>query len=175
MTSITSKAHVAKSRIMRAAGVMSRHGTRVRMVKVVAGDGAGDSHLYGSYPDLASGAKAFESSSADAEMIALMKERDLNPAAEVRDPWIGRMIHGGPAATPKPVSVHRDYHMLRTRLSVAMELIPELDALMKLHDVDVAVAVQLLGPDHELIRVIYRFSSKEHWSTGAKQSVCDPS
>ena len=48
--------------------------------------------------------------------------------------------------------------MLRTRLSVAMELIPELDALMKLHDVDVAVAVQLLGPDHELIRVIYRFS-----------------
>ena len=158
MTPITSKADVEKSRIVRAAGVMLRHGTQVRMVKVVAGDGAGDLHLYGSYPDLASGAKAFESSSADAEMIALMKERDLNPAAEVRDSWIGRMIHGGPAATPKTVSVHRDYHMLRTRLSVAMELIPELDALMKLHDVDVAVAVQLLGPDHELIRVIYRFS-----------------
>ena len=126
MTPITSKADVVKSRIVRAAGVMLRHGTQVRMVKVVAGDGAGDLHLYGSYPDLASGAKAFESSSADAEMIALMKERDLDPAAEVRGPWIGRLVHGDPPVKPRPVSVHRDYHMPSTRLSAAIELVPEL-------------------------------------------------
>jgi hypothetical protein len=53
MTPLTGKVDVVKSRIMRAAGVMSRHGTQVRMVKAVAGDGVGDLHLYGSYPDLA--------------------------------------------------------------------------------------------------------------------------
>ena len=34
---------------------------------------------------------------------------------------------------------------------------------MKLHDLDVAVGVPLLGPDHELMRVVYRFASVEHW------------
>jgi hypothetical protein len=163
MTPITGKANVAKSRIIRTAGVMSRHGTQVCMVKVVAGDGAGDLHLYGSYPDLASGAKAFESFSADAEMIALMKERDLDSVAEVKGPWFGWMIHGGPPVTPKLVTVHHDYHMPRSWLSAAMELIPELDALMKQHHVDVAVGVPLLGPDHELMCVAYWFSSIEHW------------
>jgi hypothetical protein len=47
--------------------------------------------------------------------------------------------------------------MPRNRLSAAIELVPKLDALMKLHDVDVAAGVPLLGPDHESMRVFIGF------------------
>jgi len=171
MTPYIGKSDLAKSRIMRAAGVMSRHGSDVRVTKVVAGDGAGDIHIYGSYSSFETAAEIFENFSQDAEMQAIQQERELNPAGDVRGPWLGRMLYGDPPTSPKPISVQRDYHMPRANLSAVMELTPELDKLMQPLGVDVAVGIPIMGSDHELMRVIYRFSSMGHWGQSVDAMV----
>ena len=171
ITPFIGKSDLAKSRVMRAAGVMSRHGADVRVTKVVAGDGSGDIHIYGSYSSFETAAETFQNFSQDTEMLAIQQERELNPAADVRGPWLGRMIYGTPPSSPKPISVQRDYHMPRTNLSAAMELAPELDKLMDPLGVDVAVGVPVMGSDHEMMRVIYRFSSMGHWGKSVDSMV----
>ena len=61
--------------------------------------------------------------------------------------------------------------MPRTNLSAAMELAPELDKLMGPLGVDVAVGVPVMGSDHEMMRVIYRFSSMGHWGKSVDSMV----
>ena len=48
ITPFIGKSDLAKSLVMRAAGVMSMHGADVMVTKVVSGDGSGDIHIYGS-------------------------------------------------------------------------------------------------------------------------------
>jgi len=160
--------HVGKTdqligRVKRAADIMSRHGSQVAVSTVVVGDGAGDIHMYGLYPDCTVAAKSFQSFSKDPEMVSLSQERETNPAGEMRGPLLARLIYGSTPGTPKPVSVQRDYHMSRSNIRSVLEMAPGLEKLMKSIEVEVAVGVPLITSDHEMIRVMYRFSSMDHW------------
>lgn len=52
-----------------------------------------------------------------------------------------------------------------------MDLAPKLDALMQTVDVPIGVAVPAFADDHEMMGVVYRFNSMEHWGTSVDQMV----
>ena len=52
-----------------------------------------------------------------------------------------------------------------------MELVPQLDELMRPMDVGIGIGVPLLTDDHEMMGVIYRFNSMEHWGESVDQML----
>ena len=165
------KEELAESRMRRAAGVMARHGAFTRMFKVAGGGCAGDYNLQSMYGSFEEGARAFASFNADPEFQAIFRERGLNPAGDIRGPNIYRMIYGAPTTPPRPVLVQRLYHMPRNNIGKVMELAPKLDALMQTVDVPIGVAVPAIAEDHEMMGVVYRFNSMEHWGSSVDQMV----
>ena len=158
-------AEETEERCKQAVTIMTKHGARAWAARVVAGDrsGAGDMDVYGAYPTFSAGAKSFQAFSADPDMVALRKKAQTDQVADVRGPWVCRLIFGEPASKPRPISVHRDYQMARSNMPAVMELAPQLNKLMGSKDVDVAIGQVIHGEDHEMMRVIYRFLSMDHW------------
>ena len=158
-------AEETEERCKQAVTIMTKHGARAWAARVVAGDrsGAGDMDVYGAYPTFSAGAKSFQAFSADPDMVALRKKAQTDQVADVRGPWVGRLIFGEPASAPRPISVHRDYQMARSNMPAVMELAPQLNKLMGSKDVDVAIGQVIHGEDQEMMRVIYRFLSMDHW------------
>ena len=76
MTPIVGKTEALKSRLTRAASVMSRHGANSWVTQVMVGDGAGDFHLYATYANYSDAAKAFTGFSSDPDMIKIQNERE---------------------------------------------------------------------------------------------------
>ena len=158
-------AEEAEERCKQAAAIMTKHGANAWVARVVAGDrsGAGAMEVYGAYPSFSAGAKSFQAFSADPDMISLRNKAQTAQVADMKGPWVGRLIFGSPASAPRPISVHRDYQMSRSNMPAVMELAPQLNKLMGSQDVDVAIGQVIHGEDHEMMRVIYRFKSMEHW------------
>jgi hypothetical protein len=167
----TGKEDLVNSRIRRAAGIMARHGASTKIFKIVGGAGVGNFHLQAIYNKVADGAKAFQSFSNDPEFHTLTNEISTNPGGEVNGPQLYRYAYGAPDSKPRPVVVIRQYHMPRKNLSKAMELAPQLDELMKPMDVGIGIGVPLLTDDHEMMGVIYRFNSMEHWGESVDQML----
>lgn len=165
VTPLAGCAEEAEIRVKMAAKIMSNHGANAWVARIVAGDrsGAGAMDVYGAYPTFAAGAKSFQSFSADPEMIALRNKAQTDQAANMKGPWVGRLIFGQPASSPMPISVHRDYQMARSKIPEVMEMAPQLEKLMATKDVGVAFGQVIHGEDQEMMRVIYRFSSMDHW------------
>jgi hypothetical protein len=158
-------AEETEERCKQAVTIMTKHGARAWAARVIAGDrsGAGALDVYGAYPTFSDGAKSFQAFSADPDMVALRKKAQTDQVADVRGPWVGRLIFGEPASAPRPISVHRDYQMARSNMPAVMELAPQLNKLMGSKDVDVAIGQVIHGEDQEMMRVIYRFLSMDHW------------
>lgn len=158
-------AEETEERCKQAVTIMTKHGARAWAARVIAGDrsGAGALDVYGAYPTFSDGAKSFQAFSADPDMVALRKKAQTDQVADMRGPWVGRLIFGEPASAPRPISVHRDYQMARSNMPAVMELAPQLNKLMGSKDVDVAIGQVIHGEDHEMMRVIYRFLSLDHW------------
>lgn len=158
-------AEETEARCKQAVTIMTKHGARAWAARVIAGDrsGAGALDVYGAYPTFSDGAKSFQAFSADPDMVALRKKAQTDQVADMRGPWVGRLIFGEPASAPRPISVHRDYQMARSNMPAVMELAPQLNKLMGSKDVDVAIGQVIHGEDHEMMRVIYRFLSMDHW------------
>ena len=163
------KEELVESRMRRVAGVMARHGAFTRLFKVAAGGAAGDYNLQSMYSSFEEGAVAFKNFGNDPEFHALFRERNSNPAGEIRGPNVYRMVYGAPTKPPRPVLVQRLYHMPRNNVQSVLELAPELDKLMQTVDVAVGVAVPIVADDHETMGVVYRFKSMEHWGASLDQ------
>jgi hypothetical protein len=101
-----------------------------------------------------------------------MQKRGADPAGEIEGPWIGRMIHGAPKGI-KPVIMHRDYHAARSAIPGIMKLAPSVDELMATVDVEVGIGVPMVKDDHEMVRLVYRFNSMDHWGEVADQMITD--
>ena len=109
---------------------------------------------------------------ADPAYQEVMKIRAADPVGEVEGPWIGRMIYGTPKGL-KPVVMHRDYHATRSALPQILDLAPKLEELMASVDVEVGIGVPMVSGDHEIVRIVYRFNSMDHWGETADQMVSD--
>ena len=165
------KDELVTSRIRRAADIMARHGANANIFKIVGGAGAGNFQLQSIYNKVADGAKAFQKFSNDPEFLELTKEIAANPGGEVNGPNLYRYAYGAPDSKPRPIVVIREYHMPRKNLSKAMELVPHLEELVKPMDVGIGVGVPLLTDDHEMMGVIYRFNSMDHWGESVDQML----
>ena len=164
---------IVSSRVRKGAGILARHGAHTRIYRVVGGQGAGNIQLQAHYASVAQGAATFEAFSKDASQKELMKEIENAPAGEVIGPQIMRYAYGDAGKEAAPVIVVRAYHMPRAGLPKALELAPKLETLMKPMDVTVAAAVPLLGENHEMMGVIYRFKSMSHWGESVDEMLAN--
>ena len=73
----------------------------------------------------------------------------------------------------KSVVMHRDYHATRSALPQILDLAPKLEELMASVDVEVGIGVPMVSGDHEMVRIVYRFNSMDHWGETADQMVSD--
>ena len=168
------KEKLAELRFKRGSEILAKHGAATRLWKVIVGQGVGDLVLMSMYESFSKGATAFQSFSGDSEMAALMDERSASPAGELRGPNLFRMAYGAPTSPPRPILVQRMYHMPRKNLAQALELAPELDKLTKNLDVSIGVGLPMLATDHEMMGVVYRFNSLDHWGTAVDSMSQDP-
>ena len=168
------KEKLAELRFKRGSEILAKHGATTRLWKVIVGQGVGDLVLMSMYESFSKGATAFQSFSGDSEMAALMDERSASPAGELRGPNLFRMAYGAPTSLPRPILGQRMYHMPRKNLTQALELAPELDELTKSIDVSIGVGLPMLASDHEMMGVVYRFNSLDHWGTAVDSMSQDP-
>ena len=101
----------------------------------------------------------------DPEMIAVNAERSANPIAEMRGPWVGRMLHNHMRGNVTTVTGVREYQVARSDVPKMMELVPELQKITDTQDADLGVGVPLFSNDHSMMRVVYRFKDLDHWAS----------
>ena len=157
------KEKLVESRMRRAEALIAKHGAHTRMYKTVVGQGVGDYLLFSMYESFSTATKSFQSFSADPDMTTLMEERSASPSADIKGPDVYRIAFGKPSNPPKFLLVQRMYHMPRKNQASALELAPELDALMISQDVNVGFAVPIATADHEMLTVVYGFNSMDHY------------
>ena len=157
------KEKLVESRMRRAEALIAKHGAHTRMYKTVVGQGVGDYLLFSMYESFSTATKSFQSFSADPDMTTLMEERSASPSADIKGPDVYRIAFGKPSDPPKSLLVQRMYHMPRKNQASALELAPELDALMTSQDVNVGFAVPIATADHEMLTVVYGFNSMDHY------------
>ena len=172
VTPHTGKENLLRERLQKISAVMEEHGAKSGLYSVVAGDGAGRFDLQNWYPTLKAAVTSFQAYGADPAYQEVMKIRAADPVGEVEGPWIGRMIYGAPKGL-KPVVMHRDYHATRSALPQILDLAPKLEELMASVDVEVGIGVPMVSGDHEMVRIVYRFNSMDHWGETADQMVSD--
>jgi len=174
-TPMIGKDSVLEDRILRTSNIIEKYGAVSRVGKVIGGHRAGDYELYNWYETVAAGASAMEGYSDDPDFKKIFEERALTPVAEMRGPWLGRMLYNSGNNDPRKIGLHRDYHMQRKNIPKAMELIPGLQAICDENDVELAVGVPVIASDHEMMRIIYRFKDLKHWGTATDAVLANPS
>ena len=172
VTQHTGKENILRERLQKISAVMEEHGAKSGLYSVVAGDGAGRFDLQNWYPTLKAAVTSFQAYGADPAYQEVMKIRAADPVGEVEGPWIGRMVYGAPKGL-KPVVMHRDYHAARSALPHILGLAPKLEELMTSVDVEVGIGVPMVSGEHEMVRIVYRFNSMDHWGETADQMVSD--
>ena len=152
------KTALAHQRARSAADIMARHGAKVRINNIVAGDGAGSIVVLSAYPDFATTARVFESYQKDPDFQQLLQERELNPAGIIVGPLVARTVYGDISWDDHPVSMHRIYKVERTKLQDALSILPDIE---KLSDdaSGVMAVVPTFGPDMDRLIVFYQFTS----------------
>ncbi|MBT5301531.1 MAG: hypothetical protein HOI86_04975 [Tateyamaria sp.] len=163
---------VVKDRMKEISSIMERHGSKSGLYSVVAGDGAGRFDLQNWYSTLTAAVNSFQAYGADPAYQAIIENRSSDPAGEIEGPWIGRMIYGAPKGI-KPVVMHRDYYATRSAIPGILKLAPTVEELMATVDVEVGIGVPLVKGDHEMVRLVYRFNSMDHWGETADRMITD--
>tara|TARA_A100001035_G_C27694439_1_gene459423 strand:- start:321 stop:944 length:624 start_codon:yes stop_codon:yes gene_type:complete len=174
-TPMIGKDAVLEDRILRTSDVIEKYGAVSRVGKVIGGHRAGDYELYNWYETVAAGASAMDGYSNDPDLKKIFEERALTPVAEMRGPWLGRMLHNSKSTDPRKIVLARDYHMPRKNIAKAMELVPDLQAICDENDVEMGVGVPVIASDHEMMRIIYRFKDLKHWGSATDAVIANPS
>jgi hypothetical protein len=90
-----------------------------------------------------------------------MAERERDPAGSAEGPELYRRVFGE-VQPGMPVLLMREYTMARDRLDGALGLMPELDALMKGHDVRLLAATPVFSADMSRLIAVYCCRSPAH-------------
>jgi hypothetical protein len=154
MTPTVGKTELATSRVRAMAGIVARAGARVRIGQVVAGEGAGNMHLYAAFEDFSSISRATLTIASDPARATLLHERELNPAGEVVGPEVYRTIYGD-VAPDYPIVMQREYRLPRENLQDALSLLPEIETLGKSHDFKMMAIVPVIADDLGRMVVAY--------------------
>ena len=58
---------------------------------------------------------------------------------------------------------HRECIICHEKFYPCISVAPELDKIMQTQDVSIGIGVPIVADDHEMMGVVYRFNSMEHW------------
>jgi len=152
------KTAVALQRARDAADIMARHGAKVRVNKIAAGDGAGSIVVLSAYPDFATTARVFESYQKDPDFQKLLQERELDPAGTMVGPLVARTVYGDISWDDHPVTMHRIYKVEKAKLQDALSILPDIEKLSD-DTSGVMAIVPTFGPDMDRLTVVYQFTS----------------
>ena len=152
------KTAVALQRARDAADIMARHGAKVRVNKIAAGDGAGSIVVLSAYPDFATTARVFESYQKDPDFQKLLQERELDPAGTMVGPLVARTVYGDISWDDHPVTMHRLYKVEKAKLQDAISILPDIEKLSD-DTSGVMAIVPTFGPDMDRLTVVYQFTS----------------
>ncbi|MBT7755600.1 MAG: hypothetical protein HN726_05425 [Candidatus Magasanikbacteria bacterium] len=152
------KTAVALQRARDAADIMARHGAKVRVNNIAAGDGAGSIVVLSAYPDFATTARVFESYQKDPDFQKLLQERELDPAGTMVGPLVARTVYGDISWDDHPVTMHRIYKVEKAKLQDALSILPDIEKLSD-DTSGVMAIVPTFGPDMDRLTVVYQFTS----------------
>ncbi len=122
------KEAIAHARINRMSEVLIRVGGHVRVCIVAWGDNARELHLYGHFPNLEAGAKAFAAMVEDHDGVRLRSEPETDPAADWEGPEVWGVVFGE-VRPDFPVMLQREYRIDRRNLKAALLMLPEVQAI----------------------------------------------
>ena len=121
----------------------------------MAGEGAGDLHLYVYFETMSQAMAVGEAMTGDAGVKALMAEREANPAGEVIGPE--GFGHQWRNKGDTRASLQRVYEMKRSNLPAAMEMLEELRVMMKDEPVNIFAGVPVIASKMDMLFVSYAF------------------
>ena len=173
-TPMIGKDAVLADRILRTSNIIEKYGAVSRVGKVIGGHRSGDYELYNWYETVAAGASAMEGYSDDPDFKKIFEERALTPVAEMRGPWLGRMLYNSGKDDLRKIVLARDYHMPRKNIAKAMELVPSLQEICDENNVELGVGVPVIASDHEMMRILYRFEDLKHWGSATDAVIANP-
>ena len=165
MSPVVGKTSLAHERAKRAASIIGRHSNGTRLLKVIAGEGAGDLHLYSMFDSMAHAGRASMGIAGDSDMQALHAEREADPAGVVSGPEVFRMLMGTPDAGNK-ASLQRIYEISRSNIPAAMGLMAELQEMMKDEPVTLLAGVPVVAAKMDVLTVSYGFKDMEALGEG---------
>ena len=152
------KTALAHQRARSAADIMARHGAKVRVNNIAAGDGAGSIVVLSAYPDFATTSRVFESYQKDPDFQKLLQERELDPAGTMVGPLVARTVYGDISWDDHPVTMHRIYKVEKAKLQDALSILPDIEKLSD-DTSGVMAIVPTFGPDMDRLTVVYQFTS----------------
>ncbi len=159
MVPILGKTALAHERATHLAAIMTKAGAKVRVLKVVMGEGVGNIEILAGYADFSSGTRASVAIQSDPDMKALMGEREKNAATHVSGPFVYRMVFGEVSA--QPVLLQREYQIDRQNLKEALALLPEVKSAFDPHS-GMSAVVPTFSPEMDRLVISYYANSLEH-------------
>ena len=157
LTPMLGKSDLVLTRAKSMQEIMTKHGAKSRVAKIVAGDMAGSIHLTGSYENMQSGCDSFNEMSNDPSRIALMKEREADPGGHLIGPEVFRTIYGNISPDHKVIMM-REYQLSRSNLSEAVKVFPDIDALLKNEDASFMAVIPMVATNMDRLIACYYFS-----------------
>ena len=155
---LAGKSELALERAKRIAAIITRLGGVVRTTRVVAGGDVGNIEIFSRFPDFAAACKTNAALATDAEMQALWKERERDPAATPSGPYVYRSVFG--EVSRLPVIVHREYQGSRQNLPDLIALLPEAHAAVAKQPM--LATIPVFAPQMDRMVVAYYAESIEH-------------
>jgi hypothetical protein len=152
---------LAAERARTLAGIYASHGAKARVTRVVTGDMAGQIVLLVAFDDGKSMTEIYEKYQADPAWAKLREEHGLNPAGTLTGPDLYRFVYGR-SEPGYPVVLQREYTVARDKVADVLAMMPELDAMMKQHDISVAAATPVFSSDMTRLIAAYRLRSSAH-------------
>ena len=150
------KTELAKARMRTAAEIISRSGASdVWMASVLGGYGAGTLHLYGWFESMTQVMEVSGNVHSDPAWQALMAEREANPAADIAGPSVWRRLFGEGGDENDDAVMQRLYVMPRSNFGAAIALLPEVQELLKGHNVHVSAWAPVIADDMTRMDVVY--------------------
>ena len=156
LTPILGKSDLVLTRAKSMQEIMTKHGAKSRVAKIVAGDMAGSIHLTGSYENMQSGCDSFNEMSNDPSRIALMKEREADPGGHLIGHEVFRTIYGNISPDHKVIMM-REYQLSRSNLSEAVKVFPDIDALLKNEDASFMAVIPMVATNMDRLIACYYF------------------
>ena len=138
---------------------------RIRGSRVVAGEGAGEIHVYAQYDTMAAGTAAAAAMMDDPAMHKLLADREANPAADIIGPEVFRSIWGEMNPTDT-VRMHRTYEIKRSNMKAALDLLGEIGEFMKDEPVSLMAGVPVIASKMDTMTVVYGFADLHAFGEG---------